>query len=138
MAFEVGHKIVIKEKITDDMVRKFAEVSGDHNPMHLDDEYAKKTRFKQRIAHGMISAALISRALGQELGPGGIYLSQSLKFLNPIFIDDEVSVEITVTAVRAEKGIGTAETIVKKIPSGDIVVKGEAMIMDAANVSSKA
>lgn len=134
MGFKVGDRIVITEKITDQMVRQFAEVSGDKNPMHLDDEYAKTTRFKRRIAHGMLSAALISRALGQELGPGGIYLSQTLKFLNPIFIDDEVSVELTVTALRPEKGIGTVETIVKKVASGDVVVKGEAMIMDAANV----
>lgn len=131
--FKVGDRISIKVKVTDDMVRKFADVSGDHNPIHLDDEYAKTTRFGQRIAHGMLSAALISRALGQNLGPGGIYLSQHLKFLNPIFINDEVSIDLLVTALRQEKGIGTVETIVRK-ENGDVVVKGEAVIMAAKSV----
>lgn len=133
--FKVGDVIKIQVKVTDQMVRQFAEVSGDKNPIHLDDEYAKTTRFKQRIAHGMISAALISRALGQNLGPGGIYLSQSLKFLNPIFIDDEVEVVVTVTGLREEKGIGIAETIVRKVANGDMVVKGEAIIMAGKNIS---
>lgn len=132
--FKVGDKVVEHVKVTDQMVRQFAEVSGDRNPIHLDEEYAKTTRFKRRIAHGMLSAALISRVLAQKLGPGGIYLSQSLKFLNPIFIDDEIVVDITVTHLRAEKGIGTCDTIVKKAGNGDIVVKGEAIIMAAANV----
>lgn len=132
--FKVGDKIHLEVEVTDDMVRKFAEVSGDFNPMHLDDEYASKTRFKRRIAHGMLSAALISRVLGQRLGPGGIYLSQTLKFLNPIFIGDTVEVCIEVVGLRAEKGIGSVETIVKKKGTGEICVKGEAMIMGAANV----
>lgn len=131
--FKVGDRVTTTVKITDDMVRKFAEVSGDFNPIHMDDEYAAKTRFKRRIAHGMLSGALISRALAQQLGPGGVYLSQSMKFLNPVFIDDELVVELTVTGLREEKGIGTVETLVKKT-NGDMVVKGEAMIMAAKNV----
>lgn len=131
--FKVGDRVTTTVKITDDMVRKFAEVSGDFNPIHIDDEYAAKTRFKRRIAHGMLSGALISRALAQQLGPGGVYLSQNMKFLNPVFIDDELVVELTVTGLREEKGIGTVETLVKKT-NGDMVVKGEAMIMAAKNV----
>lgn len=134
IGFKVGDVVRISEKITDEMVRKFAEVSGDYNPIHLDEAYAATTRFKRRIAHGMISAALISRALGQNLGPGGIYLSQSLKFLGPIFIDDTVEVVLTVTAIREGKGIGTVETNVLKVPSGEVVVKGEAMIMAKGTV----
>jgi 3-hydroxybutyryl-CoA dehydratase len=132
--FKVGDKVVITATVTDEMVRQFAEVSGDKNPMHLDDAYAATTRFKKRIAHGMISAALISRALGGHLGPGGIYLSQSLKFLNPVFIDDELSIELEVKSLRPERGIGNIETIVRKVSNGDIVVKGEAIIMAAGNV----
>lgn len=131
--FKVGDRVTTTVKITDDMVRKFAEVSGDFNPIHMDDEYAAKTRFKRRIAHGMLSGALISRALAQQLGPGGVYLSQNMKFLNPVFIDDELVVELTVTGLREEKGIGTVETLVKKT-NGDMVVKGEALIMAAKNV----
>lgn len=131
--FKVGDRVSITVKVTDEMVRKFAEVSGDYNPIHVDEEYAKKTRFKRRIAHGMLSGALISRALAEHLGPGGVYLSQTMKFLNPVFIDDEITIDILVTALREEKGIGTVDTIVRKT-NGDLVVKGEAMIMAAKNV----
>lgn len=128
MSFKVGDKVSETVTITEKMVEQFAELSGDYNPVHMDEEYAKTTRFGRRIAHGMISAALISRVLAMKLGPGGIYLSQTMKFLNPVFIGDVVAIELTVTALREEKGIGTVETLVKKA-NGDICVKGEAVIM---------
>lgn len=131
---QVGESLQIEAQITDDMVRKFAEVSGDFNPMHVDDAYAANTRFKRRIAHGMLSAALISRALGQHLGPGGIYLAQTLKFLQPVFIDETVIITLNVTAYRKERGIGTIETLVKKKETGETCVKGEATIMTADHV----
>jgi acyl dehydratase len=126
--FKVGDHKSISVQVTDKMVHQFAEMSGDFNPIHLDDEYAKKTRFGRRIAHGMICGSLISRALAMELGTAGIYLSQNMKFLNPVFIDDVVTIELTVLSLRAEKGIASIETIVKK-QTGDVCVKGEAMIM---------
>lgn len=128
MAFKQGDRRSVTVKITEKMVQQFAEMSGDFNPIHMDEEYAKGTRFGRRIAHGMITGALISRALAMELGGGGIYLSQTLKFLNPVFIDDEVTIELHVATVREEKGIASIETIAKKA-NGDIVVKGDAMIM---------
>lgn len=131
--FKVGDRRSVTVQVTDQMVRQFAEMSGDHNPIHLDDEYAKKTRFGRRIAHGMICGALISRALAMELGPGGIYLSQNMKFLHPVFIDDLVIIELTVSTLREEKGIASIETIVKKA-SGEVCVKGDAMIMQGAFV----
>jgi 3-hydroxybutyryl-CoA dehydratase len=127
---EVGFKATVEVQITDKMVHQFAEMSGDFNPIHLDDEYAKTTRFGRRIAHGMIMGALISRVLNEKLGQGGIYLAQNLKFVNPVFIDDIVTLELTVTGIRKEKGIATIETIAKK-QTGELVVKGEAMIMMA-------
>lgn len=130
---KVGDKVVLSVEITEEMVQKFAEVSGDFNPIHVDEEYASKTRFKRRIAHGILSAALISRALGQNLGPGGIYLSQTLKFLTPVFIGDTVTVELTVSNIREERGIGSVETLVKN-QNGELCVKGEAMIMEAQKV----
>lgn len=126
--FKVGDRKTVTVQVTDKMVHQFAEMSGDFNPIHLDDEYAKKTRFGRRIAHGMICGALISRALAMELGPGGIYLSQNMKFLQPVFVDDTVIIELTVATLREEKGIAMIETIVKK-PTGETCVKGEAMIM---------
>lgn len=125
---DVGHTAVIEVKVTDKMVRQFAEMSGDHNPIHLDDAYAAKTRFGKRIAHGMIVGALISRSLVDGIGGGGIYLGQTLKFVNPVFIDDTIVITIKVTGIRKEKGICTVETNVAKT-NGDVVVKGDAVIM---------
>lgn len=127
---EVGFKATVEVQITDKMVRQFAEMSGDFNPIHLDDDFAKTTRFGRRIAHGMILGALISRALNEKVGSGGVYLAQNLKFVNPVFIDDVVTIELTVTGLRKEKGIATIETIAKK-QTGETVGKGEAMIMMA-------
>lgn len=127
---DVGFTKSATVTVTDKMVRQFAELSGDHNPIHLDDAYAAKTRFGRRIAHGMICGALISRALVECIGEGGIYLGQSMKFVNPVFIDDTITITIKITAMRKEKGIATVETNVTK-ENGDMVVKGEAVIMMA-------
>jgi 3-hydroxybutyryl-CoA dehydratase len=128
----VGFKDSVSVQVTDKMIRQFAEMSGDYNPIHLDDEYAKSTRFGRRIAHGMIVGALISRALNEKIGGGGVYLAQSLKFVNPVFIDDVVTIEVTITGLRKEKGIATVETLAKK-QTGEITVKGEAIIMMSVN-----
>ncbi|MFN7262423.1 MAG: MaoC family dehydratase [Pseudobdellovibrionaceae bacterium] len=135
MSFSVGHKIVEQVPITDEMVRQFADLSGDKNPIHLDDEFAKSTRFGRRIAHGMISAALISRVLGMQLGPGGIYLGQTLKFTHPLFIGDTAIVEVTVLQLREERGLAIIETLVKN-QKGELCVKGEATIMMKEAVKS--
>ncbi len=127
-AFKVGDRKSVTVQVTDKMIRQFAEMSGDYNPIHLDDEYAKNTRFGRRIAHGMICGALISRSLAMELGPGGIYLSQNMKFLHPVFVDDVITIELHVATLREEKGIASIDTIVKK-QTGETCVKGEAMIM---------
>jgi 3-hydroxybutyryl-CoA dehydratase len=127
--FKVGDHKSVTVTVTEKMVQQFAEMSGDFNAVHMDEEAAKKTRFGRRIAHGMISAALISRTLAMELGPGGIYLAQTLKFVSPVFINDTIVIDIKVTNFRAERGIGIIETIVKKADTGEICVKGEATIM---------
>lgn len=130
---DIGFQKDISVQITDKMVRMFAELSGDHNPIHLDDEYAKTTKFGRRIAHGMIVGALISRSLNESLGSGGIYLGQNIKFVNPVFIDDTVTIHIKVVALRKEKGICSVETNVTK-QTGETVVKGDAVIMMAPAV----
>ena len=124
----VGYKASETIQITDKMVRQFAELSGDFNPIHLDDDYAKTTRFQKRIAHGMILGALISRLLTEKIGTGGIYLAQSLKFSNPVFIGDDITFEFEITKLHKTRGIGTVETNARN-PKGEIVVKGEATIM---------
>lgn len=125
---EVGYETEYKTLITEKMVQMFGEVSSDFNPIHFDEEYAKKTRFKGRIAHGMIVGALISRALNDGLGGGGIYLSQNMKFVNPVRVGDTVRVAIKITAVRKERGIATVETNAFN-QNDEQVVKGEAIIM---------
>lgn len=129
MELKVGDKFSTSKQITDGVVRAFAELSGDYNPIHLDNEFAAKTRFGKRIAHGMISGALISAVLGYELKDRKIvYLSQTLKFTAPVFIDDTVTATATVTNVREDKNIVLVETVCTN-QNGEMVVKGEAAIM---------
>ena len=109
-------------------IEAFAAVSGDVNPVHLDDAYAKTTAFGGRIAHGMLSAAYISAVLGNKLpGPGAIYLSQSLRFRRPVKIGDPVTAKVTVKALDAAKGHATLETLC--IVGGKTAVDGEALVM---------
>ncbi len=133
--FRVGNTVSDTVEITDRMVQLFGEMSGDMNPMHFDDAYAKTTRFGRRIAHGMISGALISRVLGMKLGSGGIYLSQNLKFLHPVYLGDTVKIEVTVKSMRDTKGIATCDTTVTN-QNGVLCTKGEALIMIADNIKA--
>ena len=110
------------------MVHQFAELSGDYNPIHMDDAYAKTTRFGKRIAHGMILGALVSRLLNEKIGQGGIYLAQSMKFVNPVFIDEDITFDFEITKLHQTRGFGLVNTSAKKA-NGDIVLKGEATIM---------
>ncbi len=109
-------------------IEAFAEVSGDNNPVHLDDAYARTTTFGERIAHGMLSAAYISAILGTRLpGPGAIYLSQSLRFRRPVKIGDLVVARATVTALDEAKGRVTLETVCEV--AGKTVMDGEAVVI---------
>src|SRR5215208_4727426 len=93
-------------------IEAFAEVSGDENPVHLDEAYARTTAFGERIAHGMLSAAYISAVLGTRLpGPGAIYLSQSMRFRRPVKIGDPVTARATVKALDDKRGHVTLETV---------------------------
>lgn len=129
MELKVGDSFSTDRIVTDELIRKFAEVSGDYNPIHLDDETAKQTRFGQRIAHGMLSGAFISAVLGYELSERNIvYLSQSLRFTAPVFIGDTVTATGTVIRIREDKPIITIETVCTK-QTGETVVTGEAVVM---------
>lgn len=126
----VGHKVTFTRTVTEDEVVLFAKASGDDQPLHLDEEFGKQTRFKGRIAHGMLSAAFISAALGTRLAPGFVvvYLSQQLRFRLPVSIGDTITAEAEVTAVDAEKRILTVRTDCLN-QRGDAVVKGEATVL---------
>lgn len=109
-------------------IEAFAEVSGDHNPVHLDEAYAKTTAFGGRIAHGMLSAAYISAVLGNQLpGPGAIYLSQSLRFRRPVKVGDLVTARVTVSGLDDRRGHATFATVC--LVDGRTVVDGEAVVM---------
>jgi acyl dehydratase len=125
---KVGDTASRAKVITDADIRAFAEVSGDYNPIHLDNDFASKTRFGQRIAHGMLSASLISAVLANDLpGEGSIYLAQTLQFVAPVFVGDEVTARATVIAVREDKPIATFETVCVN-QRNEVVIKGEATV----------
>jgi 3-hydroxybutyryl-CoA dehydratase len=129
MDLKIGDKFSTSKQITDAVVRAFAELSGDYNPIHLDEEFAAKTRFGKRIAHGMISGALISAVLGYEFKERKVvYLSQTLKFTAPVFLDDTVTATATVANIREDKPIVKLETVCTN-QAGEMVVKGEAVVM---------
>ena len=123
----VGMEATVSRTITETDLRNFSGVSGDTNPMHLNEEYAAKTPFGGCIVHGMLTASLISAVIGTKLpGPGCIYMSQSLKFLAPVRVGDTVYATATVIALRAEKGHVTLSTLcrVRDTP----VISGEALV----------
>jgi len=129
MNIKIGDTFTKERLVTDELVRAFAEVSGDYNPIHLDEDFAKGTRFGRRIAHGMLSGAFISAVLGYEFAEKKIvYLSQTLKFTAPVFIGDTVTTTATVTGIREDKPIVTLETVCTN-QSGEVVVKGESAVM---------
>ena len=118
---------VIERKITEKDIDNFAKLTGDNNPVHTNLDFAKKTIFKQKVAHGFLSASLISTLIATKLpGPGSIYLSQNLKFLAPVFIDDLVIVKVTVKEIDHEKKKVKLQTECfkneKKIISGEAIV----------------
>jgi len=124
-----GDKAARVTPITDHMIRTFAEISGDTNPIHLDDEYAATTRFGRRIAHGMLAAGLISATIANDLpGSGTVYLSQSLKFKSPVFPGDIITTTIEVASVRPDKPIATLSTTCIN-QDGVTVLEGEAVVL---------
>ena len=132
MRFEelsAGVTAEISKTITETDVVLFAGITGDFNPAHVDEVAAAQSRFGGRIAHGMLSAGLISAVIGMRLpGPGSIYMSQSLRFTKPVRIADTITARVTVTAVNAEKRRVTLETICRD-QHGDTVLEGEALVL---------
>lgn len=125
--FKVGQKKTITKLVQKEDVQKFADVSGDWNPLHLDEEYAKNTVFGKCIAHGMLSASYISAVLGTDFpGEGTIYLGQNLKFLSPIYIGEEIEVSVEIKSVD-EKNRAVLETNVRCM-DGRLAIEGEAFV----------
>ncbi|WP_028292480.1 MaoC/PaaZ C-terminal domain-containing protein [Oceanobacter kriegii] len=126
---EIGESCERVHTISEDDLQMFAAVSGDHNPLHLNAEYAATTPFKQQIAHGMYSGALISATFAMELpGPGTIYMGQNIQFKRPIFIGDTITVILTVKEKRDRKKEVIFDTTIKN-QNGKVVVAGEATVI---------
>ena len=125
---EIGMTRYLRKEVTDRDIELFAEVSTDRNPVHLDDDYARDTIFEGRIAHGMLTAGLISAVIGEQLpGHGTVYLGQSLKFMAPVRPGDVVYAEVKVAAIDHARRRVTLET---HCAVGDtVVLKGEALVL---------
>ena len=123
--FYVGQSHTYSQVIDDKLVRAFADLSGDHNPIHVDDEIAKKSRFGQRIAHGAILFSIISKVLGMDMpGVGAVYLSQLCNFKLPVFIGDTITLEVKIVEFLP-KSVARLSTVIKK-QTGEVVMDGEA------------
>src|ERR1044071_9944403 len=124
-----GDKASRTQTISDEMIRSFADLTGDSNPVHLVDVYASTTRFGRRIAHGMIAAGLISATLANDLpGPGTVYLSQTLQFKAPVYPGDTITTTVEVKNVRPDKPIVTLSTICRN-QEDKVVLEGEAIVL---------
>jgi 3-hydroxybutyryl-CoA dehydratase/enoyl-CoA hydratase len=125
---KVGDKASRSKMFTDDDVKRFAEVSTDKNPIHLDAEYAKNTIFKQRIVHGMLVGSLFSGILGCDLpGEGTIYLGQTLSFKAPVPLNEQVTATVEVLSIREDKPIAIFKTTCVD-SQGKVVIEGEATV----------
>lgn len=125
---EIGMIRSLRKTVTDRDIEMFAEVSTDRNPVHLDDDYAKESVFQGRIAHGMLTAGLISAVIGEQLpGHGTIYLGQSLKFLGPVRPNDTVLAEVEVTGIDYAKRRVTLST--RCLVNDKKILIGEATVL---------
>jgi len=123
---EIGQTATYERTVTENDILMFAAVSGDTNPVHLDEEYAATTQFGQRIGHGMLTGAYVSAALALNLpGPGSIYLGQNLKFRSPVFIGDTITVELEVSEKNDRRKQAVIKCMVKN-QDGKKVATGEA------------
>src|SRR5690625_478730 len=126
---EIGQKASITQEITEGNILIFAGATGDLNPVNINEDFAEKTKFTTRIAHGMLSVSLIAAVLGRKLpGEGSVYVSQDVKFKAPVFIGDIITAEVEVIAKDIERNRITLNTTCMN-QSGQIVIEGQAVSM---------
>lgn len=124
-----GQSAQVSKTISETDVYLFAGITGDLNPAHINQQYAEETRFGGRIAHGMLSAGLISAVIGMQLpGPGTIYVKQDLKFLSPVRIGDTVTATVTVKELDPDRNRAVLETICEN-QAGTKLIAGQALVM---------
>ena len=126
---KIGDSASVTKAFSQEEVIQFADISGDHNPIHLDEAFAAESIFGQLIVHGMLVASLFSGLIGEELpGQGTIYLSQTVSFKAPVLIAEEVTATVEVVAMREDKPIITLKTTCRNA-AGKVVIKGEAVVL---------
>ena len=122
-------------RFTQDEVNRFAEVTGDTNPVHTNADYAAKTMFKRPIMHGMLGASLFSKVFGTLFpGEGTIYLKQTLTFMKPMYVDTDYEAIFTVKEIMKDKNRAIIETIIKDKQSGNICTSGEAVVLNTDKI----
>ena len=125
---KVGQSAEVVHTVTEDDVKAFGDLSGDYNPLHFNEEWAKETIFGGRIAHGLLTASFISTAIGMKLpGPGDIYMSQSMKFLGPVRIGDTITTRVEIVDLNDEKRRITLRTLCTN-QDGKTTLDGEALV----------
>ncbi len=125
---KVGDKATLSKTFTESEVEQFAKISLDDNPIHLDREYAESTVFVQPIVHGILVASLLSGLMGGKFpGHGTVYLGQTLRFMSPVYVDEEVEATVEVVKIRKDKPIITLKTQCVK-SDGTIALEGEAVV----------
>ena len=124
----VGQKVTFSEKIDESLLVDFAKLSGDFNPLHMDEDYALSTNFEKRVCHGMLLASFFSQLVGMYLpGKNSLYFSQSLNFRNPCFIDDEVIIAGEITEKKSNTRIITIKTTISR--GTTIIIDGTAKVI---------
>ncbi|HSI90359.1 MAG TPA: MaoC family dehydratase [Adhaeribacter sp.] len=131
VSIEAGTVYTHEFSFSQEEVNRFAEVTGDHNPVHTDAEYAAGTMFKRPIMHGFLGGSIFSKVFGTLFpGEGTIYLKQTMAFVKPMFVDTPYVATFTVKEVTNEKHRAIVETIISEKVSGDATIKGEATVMN--------
>lgn len=121
--FQIGRKHTVARTFSEMEVDAFGHLSGDLNPLHMDDEFASHSPFGQRVVHGLLTAAVVSRVHTELTGPGFAYVGQELRFLKPVFIGDRITVEVTIIGKKEAKRILIMDTMVRK-QTGEAVLSG--------------
>jgi 3-hydroxybutyryl-CoA dehydratase len=125
---KMGQTAEVTHTVTEEDIKVFGDLSGDYNPLHFDEEWAKNTMFGGRIAHGILTASYISTAIGMHLpGPGTIYMKQSMRFLGPVRIGDTITAKVEVVDLNDEKERVTLRTICTN-QDDKVVMDGEALV----------
>ena len=126
--YSVGQSAEMTKVFTEEDIFLFAGITGDRNPVHISKEFAEKTRFGERIAHGILTAGLISAVIGTKLpGPGCLYLSQTLSFLAPVKIGDEITARAEIVEVISEKRLRLRTQCINQ--RNEVVLEGEAIVV---------